>query len=168
MKKITSFFSKAEEYLCAAILCVIVALSFITAVGRCINHPISWTIELSQFLLAWLAFIGGDMAFRSDKIMGVDIITRKFPEKVRAAIKLVMNILILITLILFIKYGYSLCMSNIKRSYQTVGISYSYATASLPVASIFMSITALTNIVNSFRLLSFKKVSVCEKKEELI
>ena len=157
MKKVFKAFCKAEEYFCAALLAVIVALSFITAVARCINHPISWTIEVSQLLLAWLAFVGADMAFRSDKIMGVDIITRKLPPKVQAAIRLVMNILMLGLLIIFIQYGYKLCMSNLKRSFQTVGVSYAWATASLPVSSVFMAITAIMNIVDCALILAGKR-----------
>lgn len=153
MKKVHQIVCRVEEYFCAALLAVIVALSFVTAIARCINHPISWTIEVSQLILAWLAFIGADMAFRSDKIMGVDIITRKFPPKVQIAIKLVMNILMLAILVFFIKYGYILCVSNLKRSFQTVGVSYACATASLPVASIFMSITAIVNIAVCIRKL---------------
>lgn len=87
------------------------------------------------------------MAFRSDKIMGVDIITRKFPVKVQAGIRLVMNILMLGLLVIFVIYGYKLCMSNLKRSFQTVGVSYAWATASLPVSSVFMGITAILNII---------------------
>lgn len=148
MKKTFQIISKIEEYICGGILCVIVALSFMTAIGRCINHPISWTIEASQFLLAWLAFIGADMAFRSDKIMGVDILTRKLPEKTQLAIKLAMNVIILAMMLMFVKYGYDLCMSNLKRSYQTLGISYACATASVPIASVMMSISALMNIIH--------------------
>lgn len=164
MKKGLKAFCKAEEYFCAALLSIIVALSFITAVARCINHPISWTIEVSQLLLAWLAFIGADMAFRADKIMGVDIITRKLPAKAQVAIKLTMNVLMLALLIIFIKYGYKLCMSNLKRSFQTVGVSYAWATASLPVSSVFMVITAIANIVDCFLILIGKREY--RKKEE--
>ena len=47
-------FCNVEELICGGILCAIVALAFMTAVGRCINHPISWTVEMCQFLLSWL------------------------------------------------------------------------------------------------------------------
>lgn len=164
MKKVHQLVCQIEEYFCATLLTVIVALSFVTAVARCINHPISWTIEVSQLLLAWLAFIGADMAFRSDKIMGVDIITRKFPPKVQIAIRFVMNILMLAMLVFFIKYGYILCVSNLKRSFQTVGVSYAWATASLPVASAFMGFTAIENIVMCAKKLFNKKMD--DGKEE--
>lgn len=56
MKKIYDAFCNIEELICGAILCIIVALAFITAIARCVSHPISWTVEISQFFLSWLAF----------------------------------------------------------------------------------------------------------------
>ena len=135
MKKLYKAFCNAEELICGAILCGIVGLAFATAVGRCINHPISWTVEMCQFLLSWLAFLGADLALRQGSILGVDIVTRRMPKKAQAIIKIVTNVIILIMLIAFVRYGVNLCKSNYKRSFKTLGISYSWATASLPVAS---------------------------------
>lgn len=153
MKKLYRAFCNAEELICGAILCAIVALAFATAVARCINRPISWTVELSQFLLSWLAFLGADLALRQGSILGVDILTRRFPKKVQAAIKLVTDLLILALLIAFVRFGITLCQSNYKRSFKTLNLSYSAATASLPVASVLMSITIVMEIIAQLKIL---------------
>ena len=160
MKKLYKVFCSVEELICGGILCAIVAFAFATAVGRCINHPISWTVELCQFLLSWLAFLGADLALRQGSILGVDIIMRRAPKKVQAAAKIITNLIILALLLAFIKYGVNLCKSNYKRSFKTLGISYSWATASLPVASVLMSITMIVEIVKSIRILLGKEEEV--------
>lgn len=157
MKKAYEAFCNIEELVCGAILCIIVALAFITAIGRCVGRPLSWTVEVSQFFLSWLAFLGADMALRHGRVLGVDLLTRRLPKKAQAAIKLVTNVLILMVLIAFIKFGIDLCRSNYKRSFQTVGISYSWATASLPFASVFMSITIILEIVQQVKILLGKE-----------
>ena len=153
MKKLYKAFCDVEELICGGVLCAIVALAFATAVGRCINHPISWTVEMCQFLLSWLAFLGADLALRQGSILGVDIIMRRMPKKVQAVVKIVTNLIIMALLIAFIKYGINLCKSNYKRSFKTLGISYSWATASLPVASVLMSITMVVEIVKNVMIL---------------
>lgn len=153
MKKLYRAFCNVEELICGGILCAIVALAFMTAVGRCINHPISWTVEMCQFLLSWLAFLGADLALRSGSILGVDIIMRRTPKKAQAIVKIITNLIILAMLFMFIKYGINLCKSNYKRSFKTMGISYSWATASLPVASALMSITTISEIINKVKYL---------------
>ncbi len=157
MKKAYDAFCTIEELICGAILCIIVALAFATAIGRCIGHPISWTVEVSQFFLSWLAFLGADMALRHGRVLGVDLLTRRLPKKAQAVIKLVTDILILLVLISFVKFGIDLCRSNYKRSFQTVGISYSWATASLPFASVFMSVTIILEILQQVKILLGKE-----------
>lgn len=153
MKKLYRSVCKGEEAICGAMLCIIVALAFLTALGRCVNHPISWTNDISQLLLAWIAFFGADMGLRAGRVLGVDLLTRRLPVKVQAVIRLVTNVLIIITLVAFVKYGFGLCISNIKRSYKAVGLSYSWATASLPVCSILMTITIVIESVQQVRIL---------------
>ena len=67
--------------------------------------------------------------------------------------KIITNLIILAMLLMFIKYGINLCKSNYKRSFKTMGISYSWATASLPVASALMSITTISEIINKVKVL---------------
>ena len=164
MKKFYKAFCNVEELVCGAILCVIVALAFATAVGRCINHPLSWTVELSQFLLTWLAFLGADMGLRYGRVLGVDLMTRRMPKKAQAAIRIATNLIIIVLLVAFVKYGIDLCVSNYMRSYKTVGISYSWATASLPFASVMMTLTMVLEIVQQFRILLGKEQD--EPKED--
>ena len=153
MKRLYKVLRSVEELICGGILCAIVGFAFATALGRCINHPISWTVEMCQFLLSWLAFLGADLALRSGSILGVDIIMRRTPKKAQAIVKIITNLIILAMLFMFIKYGINLCKSNYKRSFKTMGISYSWATASLPVASALMSITTISEIINKVKVL---------------
>lgn len=88
------------------------------------------------------------MALRKGRVMGVDILTRRMPERVQIIIHFVTNLLLIATLIIFMKYGYDLCISNMQRSYQALGISYSWATASLPICSALMTITLVLESVN--------------------
>ncbi len=157
MKKLYKAFCCVEEYICGGVLCTIVALSFLTALARCIGRPISWTVEMCQFLLSWLAFLGADLAMRQGSVLGVDMLTRRLPKKTQAAIKIFTHTLILALLVMFVYYGFKLCKSNYKRSFKTLGLSYSYATASLPVASILMITTIVKEIYQSILILMGKE-----------
>ena len=162
MKKIYQAICKVEEWICAAILCGIVALAFATAVARCIGRPISWSVELSQFLLAWLAFLGADMAVRHGSVLGVDLLTRRLPQKTQAIIRLITNALILALLVILVVNGISICKANYKRSFKTVGISYSWATASLPFSAGMMCITMLKNCLDQIQILRGKAIQLKE------
>ena len=62
---------------------------------------------------------------------------------------LVIQVIMLGALVIFIVYGLRLSVESWKRSFQTLTISYSFVTLSLPVSSVLMSITALLKIKES-------------------
>lgn len=146
MKKLYRNFCKIEEFISCAFFFSMVLLVFLSAIARLLQHPLVWSIDVSQLLLAWTAFLGADVAFRRGKLVGLDLFTRKLPEKLQDVLILINQILILVAFIIFIIYGFRLSMDSWKRAFQTLPISYSFVTLSLPVSSIFMAITDVLKI----------------------
>lgn len=146
MKAIYRAFCKVEEAIACAMFFSMVVLVLCSALARLINKPIAWSIDVAQLLLAWTCFIGADVAFRRGKLVGLDLFTRKLPQKVQDFLTLVVQLLILLSLAIFIFYGVRLSIESWKRSFQTLTISYSFVTLSLPVASALMIITDVLKI----------------------
>ncbi len=151
MKTVYKYFCKFEEIFCGISFISIVSLVFISAVARGLNHPIPWSIDISQLLLAWTAFLGADVAFREHNLVGIDLVTKKFPAKMQKSIELLVLILMLVALVIFIIFGVKLSIDSYKRAFQTLTLSYSFVTMSLPVASVFMSVTAVRQIVERIK-----------------
>ena len=149
MKKFYRLFCRGEEVLSCTLFFMMVMLVMCSALARLVKHPISWRIDVAQLLLAWTCFLGADVAFRRNKLVGLDLFTRKLPEKVQKAVTLVIQVIMLGALVIFIVYGLRLSVESWKRSFQTLTISYSFVTLSLPVSSVLMSITALLKIKES-------------------
>lgn len=164
MKKIYQYYCKFEVFICGVGFISIVALVFISALARGFRHPIQWTVDVSQLLLAWVSFLGADVAWRHGQILGLDLITRRLPFKARRLIELFILLVILIALVIFIRYGIQLAKSNWKRTMQIVRMSYSFVTLSLPVASISMSVSTIIKIVKRIR--DFNKPLEPKKPEE--
>jgi TRAP-type C4-dicarboxylate transport system permease small subunit len=151
MKKIYQYYCKAEVFICAVGFSAIVVLVFASAISRGLRHPIQWTVDISQLLLAWVSFLGADIAWRHGQILGLDLITRSFPLKIRRVAELVVLLVMLTALIVFIRYGIQLARSNWKRAMQVVRMSYSFVTLSLPVASVSMAVSTIIKIVERIR-----------------
>ena len=149
MKKFYRLFCRGEEVLSCTLFFMMVVLVMCSALARLVKHPISWSIDVAQLLLAWTCFLGADVAFRRNKLVGLDLFTRKLPEKVQKAVTRVIQGIMLGALVIFIVYGLRLSVESWKRSFQTLTISYSFVTLSLPVSSVLMSITALLKIKES-------------------
>ncbi len=151
LKKFEDGLTRVETVFVCIGLMVLIATVFAAAVLRFFGVDMSISTDLAQLVFAWVSFIGADLAMRKDKHMGVDMLIAKFPLKVQNGINLFNYILILGFLIFAVRYGINLCIVNAARKYQTLYISYSYATASCPVGCGLMCITAVKHIVQYVR-----------------
>ncbi|PUU89311.1 TRAP transporter small permease [Halanaerobium sp.] len=148
MKNIYKKLIVFEELITKIFLCVIILLVFIAALMRSIKLPLNWAVDIAQLLFAWTIFIGADIAMRRKKLMGVDIITEKLSKKLHKAIKLLFSLIIIIFLSLLLFYGIQLSIENYARTFQSLQISYSWATLSAPIGALLMIITTLLQIKN--------------------
>jgi TRAP-type C4-dicarboxylate transport system permease small subunit len=150
MKNLVKFykgFCKIEETLVAAFVAIITFLVFLSAVARGIKHPINWAQDLALLLFAWAVFFGADFALRKADFVRVDMFIRILPAKVQKFLYYFFYVVAVIFLGILVRFGIPLCFDNAKRLFQNMGISYSWATASVPAGSILLIITIVIKLV---------------------
>lgn len=124
----------------------IVLLVFIAALFRWFGFPVAWSIDLAQLLFGWVVFLGADIAMKNDAHIGVDMLLIRLPFRPRKAIMIVNYALIGAFLAVIAAYGAYLSVSNFQRLFNTLQISYSFATASVPVGCVLMLVTVVHKI----------------------
>lgn len=142
VKQAYSFICKLEESLISFILCALTVLIFISAIGRFVGYPINWAVDISLLLFAWGAFLGADVGIRENRIINVDFLTAKMPLKTQRTIAILWSVCIVLFLAVIIVYGIPLCISNAKRQFQNITMSYSWVTAAVPVSAFLMIISS--------------------------
>jgi TRAP-type C4-dicarboxylate transport system permease small subunit len=146
MRKIYHALCKAEVTICGVAFMFMAALVFMSAILRFFRVSMSWNIDLALFLLAWTAFLGADIAWRSGQLMGVDLVTRRFPVKVQKAITIALYLIIMGALVLISVFGIRLAVVERLRTYQSIPIPYSLMTISLVVAALSMILSTILKI----------------------
>jgi len=149
MKALYNYFCKFEELVVQVFLCTIVFLVFSSAICRTLKVPINWAIDLSLLLYAWTVFLGADMALRNTDLVKVDMIIKKFSPGAQKALYILWQTVIIVFLASLILYGVPLALESTKRLFQTLGISYSWATISVPVGSALMMISTGIKLYNA-------------------
>ncbi|MDR2097618.1 MAG: TRAP transporter small permease [Spirochaetaceae bacterium] len=163
LKMIYGVFCKTEEFLVSLFIAVITFLVFISAIARGLSHPLNWATDVSLLLFAWLVFFGADSALRKADFVRVDMLVIRLPEKVQKFLYYFMYVLSIGFLCVMIRFGIPLSIENSKRLFQTLGISYSWATISAPVGSILLIITIIIKLVSRWK----DKKIVVESKEAI-
>ena len=148
LKKFYALYCKAEEFIVASFIVIVTALVFLSAVARTIKHPINWAQDVSLLLFAWVVFLGADVALRRSDFVRVDMLIGRFSAKVQKFFYYLWYICAIAFLGLLVRYGIPLSLDNSKRLFQTLGISYSWATISVPVGSLLLIITIVIKLVS--------------------
>jgi TRAP-type C4-dicarboxylate transport system permease small subunit len=146
MRKIYRFLCKAEEIVCGTGFVILVALVFLSAILRFFRVSMAWNIDMAMLLLAWTAFLGADIAYRSGQLVGIDLVTRNLPEKIQVIIQIFMFIVILCGLAAIVFFGIRLAASEWIRRYQSMPIPYSLVTISIIFAAASMVFSTIIKI----------------------
>jgi TRAP-type C4-dicarboxylate transport system permease small subunit len=160
MRKLYHAICKLEVIVCGTGFILLVALVFLSAVLRFFRVSQAWNIDMALFLLSWTAFLGADIAWRSGRLVGVDIITSRFPHALRKTVEIIIYSVIFAALVIIVIFGIRLSWTDRIRKFQSIPMPYSLVTLSLVTAAFSMSISTVLKIRR--RILSFKT----EKKEE--
>lgn len=154
MKQIKVFyryFCKFEELIVSVFIAAITFLVFASAIARLIRHPLNWAQDISLLLFAWVVFLGADHALRKADFVRVDMLISKFPAAVQKFLYYLWYIVAIAFLGVLVRFGIPLSIENSKRLFQTLGISYSWATISVPVGSALMIVTIIIKLVKHWK-----------------
>ena len=152
MKKSYEIFCVVERGIAVICMVAILVIVFVAAILRTMDRPLNWAMDMSLFLAAWAILLGADVAYRSDRLVCVDILTNHLPEKARDVLRLVMEVIVLIFLLAMIGYGIVLSRTTGKRTFQGIpGFSYVWVTISIPISCFLMSTTAVRNLIRMIK-----------------
>ena len=167
LRRVYKVVCKIEVVLCCVGLMGLVSMVFLSAFLRFFRVSMAWNIDMAMLLLAWTAFLGADIAYRSGQLVGVDILVRNLPKKIQLGIQIVVFFVILAALGIIIYFGFSLAHVERLRRFQSLPIPFSIVTLSIVLASISMAVSTVIKIKERFILL-FQKDSLPQPKGERI
>ena len=137
---------KVEFTACFIMLVTMIMSVFMNAVFRIFGSAIDWSTDMAQLMFVWVSVLGADMALKKSRHVGVDLLTRKLPNKVNTLLMILIYVAMVIFLVTVAYYGVNLAIQNSKRMFNTLPISYSWATMAVPVGFSLMTFTVLRHI----------------------
>ncbi len=147
MRRFYAWICRVESIVAWAALWAMVVLIFSAGVARLCLHPINWAIDLGTCLFAWSCFLSTDIAWRSGKLMNVDILVRTFSPQAQRIMRLVNYGILIVFLAYLIGYGGWLSYTTRARTFQGIpGFSYTWVTLSVPVSALLMLVTTLLKL----------------------
>ncbi len=147
MKTLYGNVCEAEAFVARITLWGMVLLIFSAGIARLLKVPINWAVDMSTCLFAWSCFLSGDIAWRENKLMSVDVFVKLFPEKFKRYFDMFNYIVIMGFSIYVIFFGMQLSYTSRARTFQGIpNFSYTWVTISLPIGAIFLVMTGILKI----------------------
>jgi TRAP-type C4-dicarboxylate transport system permease small subunit len=157
IRNVYKYFCKVEVVLCCIGFLGLVSMVFLSAFLRFFRVSMAWNIDMAMLLLAWTAFLGADIAYRSGRFVGVDIVVRNLPKKMQLIIQIIVYLVILAALVIIVYFGFNLAYFDRLRRFQSLPIPFSIVTLSIVIASASMVISTIIKIKDRVFLLLGKE-----------
>jgi len=133
-----------DRLLEAACALTVVALTVIVSLQVfnrfVLKTPLAWSEDLAMLLFQWVVFLGAALGVKRLRHFGIELVVRKFPEKMRHRIELLTPVVMAIVALVMIVQGWTLLTFNRTRTYPTMDLTYTWAFLPIPLAGLFILI----------------------------
>jgi len=153
-KALTKLLFNAEEIVSAAFLSVTVSVVIINVVLRYgFRSGLFWVEEVATTAFIWSIFVGAAAVYKRKMHIGIDLITRLFPESVRRIIVVVID-LMMITINSYVCYlSVLIIQSNRLKTTPVLNIPALYVNMAITVGFGLITLHALYFLYSDLKLI---------------
>lgn len=151
MKKAIKSLFKLIEWLCEALLALMVCFVVMQVLCRLLRIPTPWTEEMSRYLYVYITFLGSCIALYEREHVVIDLLLVKLKPRSRHIMDGVISFLVAAFLACFIKGIYTaLVTSGEVASVSFAWFKHKYLYGPVLFAGALMSLIAFCQAVGSF------------------
>lgn len=116
-------------------------------VSRVLFSAVGWTEEVARFLLVWITFLAGTLAFQRGRHIAVTFAVDALPGRLRQLARLLALGIMLAFLITLIVIGYRYMQVQSFQKSASLRLSMTYVYAVMPICAAIMAWYALVDII---------------------
>lgn len=149
-----TFLKKALQFLAASCLVSLLGIVILGILSKRFTLHITWTVELAEFLLAWLVMLGGALAYLEHSHLGVDILVSRLEPFNKLIAQSISHLLIcLFALFVMVIGGCQLFLErwDSAQMLPTLGIRKAWFYSSVPLVGSLVFVTALVYFFQTIR-----------------
>jgi TRAP-type transport system small permease protein len=105
-----------------------------------LKTPLAWSEDLAMLLFQWVVFLGAALGVKRVRHFGIELVVRRFPERVRHRVELLTPAVMVIVALVMIVQGWTLLTFNRTRTFPTMDLTYTWAFLPIPLAGVLILI----------------------------
>jgi TRAP-type C4-dicarboxylate transport system permease small subunit len=132
------------------LMAVMCAVTFAQAAGRYALHfSLTWSEELSRFMMVWISMLGGAVAARRRLHVGFEALTEALPTRVRRLVRAVALLLALAIFGFMAWYGVKLARFNMRQVSAALEWPMGVPYAAVPVGASLLVLFLLEELLRT-------------------
>lgn len=116
-------------------------------VSRVLFTAVGWTEEVARFLLVWITFLAGSLAFQRGRHIAVTFVVDALPGRLRQIARIAALLVVLAFMITLIVIGYRYMQVQSFQKSASLRLSMTYVYAVMPICAAIMAWYALVDII---------------------
>ncbi|TVP52233.1 MAG: TRAP transporter small permease [Halomonas sp.] len=116
-------------------------------VSRVLFTAVGWTEEVARFLLVWITFLAGTLAFQRGRHIAVTFAVDALPTRLRQLARLAALMIMLAFMITLIVIGYRYMQVQSFQKSASLRLSMTYVYAVIPISAAIMAWYAVVDIL---------------------
>ncbi|CAO1669350.1 TRAP transporter small permease protein [Halomonas sp. NYA30] len=116
-------------------------------VSRVLFTAVGWTEEVARFLLVWITFLAGTLAFQRGRHIAVTFVVDALPGRLRQIARIAGLLIVLAFMITLIVIGYRYMQVQSFQKSASLRLSMTYVYAVMPICAAIMAWYALVDII---------------------
>lgn len=168
--KISIYLEKTLNIIMAIALAIMVVLVFGNVILRYFfNSGITWSEEMSRYLFVWLTFLGAISAFKNNEHLGVDMVIKRLPIKMKKVTLVISDLMMLFVLILILDGSWKMTLINIDSKAPATGMPLAFVYGTGIIVSVSMGLMVINNLYRIiFNKIKDEELVTINESEELI
>ncbi|MFB9868758.1 TRAP transporter small permease [Vreelandella sulfidaeris] len=116
-------------------------------VSRVLFTAVGWTEEVARFLLVWITFLAGTLAFQRGRHIAVTFAVNALPGHLRQAARIAALLVVLAFMITLMVIGYRYMQVQSFQKSASLRLSMTYVYAVMPICAAIMAWYSLVDII---------------------
>ena len=151
LRKILDPVSDALDKVCSVLIVVMLGLMVVITTAQIICRTwftaLSWSDEVTRYLLVWSTFLGASVVYRHSSHISVTLLQEKVPAGVGKAMRIAVHAICLVLFTVLLYYSARYC-GKLNKTATALPIKMKYIYLCIPVSMGVMMVHALTMMVH--------------------
>lgn len=149
--RLNDVINKMFGYVLAFVLAFMTIIIFWQVIARyVVGSSLTWSEELSRFLMIFMVLIGSSLALRDGKLISVEVVQEALKGKAKKWLSVIAHLISIIFYIILIIYGLRVAENFGNQIAPGTRISMYFIYLSLPIGGFLLLLNSITCILEEF------------------